>query len=96
MTLTLTFTFEQSGPSIIQSSQDWEGNVEELPESKLASENRRLHSHGENTDNIRRQGSLPAAHSDGRADVEAPMPPLTLAPVPEYDISRLASVPCCR
>lgn len=82
----------KSGPSIIQSSQDWEGNVEELPESKLASENRRLHSHGENTDNIRRQGSLPAAHSDGRADVEAPMPPLTLAPVPEYDISRPCDV----
>ena len=78
----------QSGPNIIKSSQEWEeGKPEELPEPKLASEGRRLHSHGNKNDNVRRQGSLPAAYSEGR-DLEAPMPPLTLAPVPEYDITR--------
>jgi len=78
----------QSGPNIVQSSHDWdEGNLEELPESKLASESRRLSSRGENNGTIRRQGSLPAAQSEGR-DSEAPMPPLTLAPAPEYDMTR--------
>ena len=78
----------QSGPNIIQSTQNWEeGNTEELPEPKLAGESRRSHSRGNNNDKIRRQGSLPAAYSEGR-DLEAPMPPSTLAPVPEYDITR--------
>lgn len=77
----------QSGPNIIQSTEGWEGHTEELPESKLASESRRLQSRGNNYDNIRRQGSLPPACSEDR-DIEAPMPPLILAPVPEYDITR--------
>lgn len=78
----------QSGPNIIQSTRDWEEeNLEELPEPKLSSESRRLSSCGDNDASIRRQVSLPAAYSEGR-DIEAPMPPLTLAPVPEYDITR--------
>lgn len=78
----------QSGPNIIQSTQDWEeGKLDELPEPKLASESRRLSSRGDNNGSIRRQESLPAAYSEGR-DIEAPMPPLTLAPVPQYDITR--------
>ncbi|KAG0584178.1 hypothetical protein KC19_3G190900 [Ceratodon purpureus] len=84
----------QSGPNLIQSTQDWEeGNSEELPEPNLANERRRLHTggRGNKNDNIRRQGSLPAAYSEGR-DLEAPMPPLTLAPVPDYDMTRPCDV----
>lgn len=43
--------------------------------------------HVDNCDVTQKQGLLPAAYLEGQ-DFEAPMPPLTLAPLPQYDISR--------
>jgi len=53
-----------------------------MPSSSLP-----MHGFVEHEDRGQKQGLLPAAYMEGQ-DFEAPMPPHTLAPLPDYDPSR--------
>lgn len=73
----------QSGPNLFQPSEGLEGVYpKELSEPDLVPQG-----YVDNCDVTQKQGLLPAAYLEGE-DFEAPMPPLALAPLPQYDITR--------
>lgn len=73
----------QSGPNIFQPSEDLEGGYsKELSEPDFVPQG-----YVDNCDVTQKQGLLPAAYLEGQ-DFEAPMPPLALAPLPQYDNTR--------
>ena len=73
----------QSGPNRFQPSEDWNGGYsKELSEPDLVPQG-----HADNCDVTQKQGLLPAAYLEGQ-DFEVPMPPLALAPLPQYDVTR--------
>lgn len=72
----------------MQSHDDQEGGVAQGSlETEFMSPELPRHSYVDNNGSTQRQGLLPAAYMEG-LDLEAPMPPLSLAPVPHFDMSR--------
>jgi len=77
----------QSGPNLFQPSEGLEGVYpKELSEPDLVPQG-----YVDDCDVTQKQGLLPAAYLEGE-DFEAPMPPLALAPLPQYDITRPCDV----
>ncbi|CAM6075448.1 unnamed protein product [Sphagnum tenellum] len=82
----------QSGPNLVNAAEDLgsKAKVVRQPDS-MPSSSLPMHGFVEHEDRSQKQGLLPAAYMEGQ-DFEAPMPPHTLAPLPDYDPSRPCDV----